>query len=100
MATPKLKNPAETGLTQRIKQTRQRAQTAPAITSNPNRMGGTPVIGIERMPVSQLIGHLMSGYTVEEFIDEYGVNRERTLAALARIKEALDEGWLAEPVDY
>lgn len=100
MAMQKLKTSPEMELARRIRETKRLAQTAPPITSNPKRMGGTPVIGIERMPVSQLIGHLMAGYTVDEFVDEFGVNRERTMAALERIKEAIDEGWLAEPVNY
>lgn len=73
----------------------------PPITTNPARLGGTPVIGTYRLPVARLIDYFAAGYTLAEFLDEYdGTDRATVLAALARIKEALDEGWLAERVDY
>jgi len=80
---------------------REMAKYAPPITINPNRMGGTPVIGIQRLPVVSLIDHLMSNYTVDEFLDSFpGTDREKVMAVLQLIKEKLEEGWLAEPVDY
>jgi len=84
----------------KIERLRRLAETAPLITTNPERMGGTPVIGIERLPVASLISHLIAGYKVEEFIDAFDTDRERVYAILEKIKEALEEGWLAEPVDY
>jgi uncharacterized protein (DUF433 family) len=83
-----------------IERMRRLAETAPLISVNPERMGGTPVIGIERLPVASLISHLIAGYTVEEFIEAFDTDRERVYAILEKIKEALDAGWLAEPVDY
>lgn len=85
---------------QTIKRLRKLAKTAPPITTNPERLGGTPVIGIERLPVVSLIDHLMSGYSVDEFVKEFGADRDKVLGALQEIREALDEGWLAERVDY
>ncbi|MGH9841942.1 MAG: DUF433 domain-containing protein [Blastocatellia bacterium] len=77
------------------------AKHAPPITINPKRMGGTPVIGIQRLPVISLIDHLMGGYTVDEFLDSFpGTDRDQVMAVLQLIKEKLDEGWLAEEVDY
>ena len=61
---------------------------------------GTPVIGIERLPVEYLIGYLANDGTVSEFVDEFSADRESVLAVLHRIREALAEGWLAERVDY
>jgi uncharacterized protein (DUF433 family) len=90
--------PSETD--DRLAELRRLQQTAPPITTNPERMGGTPVIGIERLPVSSLIDHLMGGYTVDEFIEAFQTDREKVMAALQRVKDALDEGWLAEKVDY
>jgi uncharacterized protein (DUF433 family) len=84
----------------KIERMHQLAKTSPLITTNPERMGGTPVIGIERLPVASLISHLIGGYTVEGFIEAFDTDRERVYAILEKIKEALDEGWLAEPVDY
>ena len=83
-----------------IERTQRLAATAPLITTNPERMGGTPVIGIERLPVASLISHLIGGYTVDEFIEAFDTDRERVYAILEKIKAALEEGWLAEPVDY
>jgi uncharacterized protein (DUF433 family) len=74
---------------------------SPPITINPERLGGTPVIGTYRLPVSRLIDYFAAGYTLDEFLDEYeGTDRATVLAALERIKQALEEGWLAERVDY
>jgi uncharacterized protein (DUF433 family) len=83
-----------------IERTRQPAATAPLITTNPECMGGTPVIGIERLPAASLLSHLIGGYTVEGFIDAFDTDRERVYAILEKLKAALEEGWLAEPVDY
>jgi len=90
----------QTGVQSQIERTQRLGQTAPPITTNPERMGGTPVIGIERLPVEYLIGYLMKGGTVDEFADEFGIEREKVLAALQLMRESLAEGWLAERVDY
>lgn len=83
-----------------IERTQRLAKTAPLITTNPQRMGGTPVIGIERLPVESLLSHLIGGYTVEEFIEAFDTDRERVYSILEKVKDALEAGWLAEPVDY
>jgi len=83
-----------------IERMRRLAETAPLITTNPERMGGTPVIGIERLPVASLLAHLIAGDTVEGFIEAFDADRERVYGILEKIKEALEAGWLAEPVDY
>ncbi|MGH9839052.1 MAG: DUF433 domain-containing protein [Blastocatellia bacterium] len=73
----------------------------PPITTNPERMGGTAVIGIYRLPVATLFDYLIEGHDIDEFLDEFpGTDREVVVAALMKIKEALNEGWLAEPVTY
>ncbi len=84
----------------KIQRLNELAKTAPPITTNPNRMSGAPVIGIERLPVSSLISHLIAGYTVEEFIDAFDTDREKVYAVLHKVKTALEDGWMAEPVDY
>ena len=89
-----------TDIQSQIERTQRLGETAPPITTNPDRMGGTPVIGIERLPVEYLIGYLMKGGTVDEFVDEFDLDREKALAALQYIREALADGWLAERVDY
>lgn len=91
--------PAE--LQEYIRRTQEMSKQAPPITINPERMGGTPVIGIHRLPVVSLIDYLMGGYTVDEFLDEFpGTDRDRVMAILQMIKDKLEEGWMAERVDY
>lgn len=91
--------PAE--LQQSIRRTQQMSKLAPPITINPERMGGTPVIGIHRLPVTALFDHLMGGYTVDGFLDEFpGTDRNKVMAILQMVKEKLEDGWLAEKVDY
>ena len=87
-------------LEEKLARLKELAKTAPSITINPQRMSGTPVIGIQRMPVVQMIDYLLDGYSLNEFIDEFELDSAKTRGALEKIRAALDEGWLAEPVDY
>jgi uncharacterized protein (DUF433 family) len=51
--------------------------------------------------VTALIDHLLLGYSIDQFVDEFdGVDRGDVQAVLLKIKEALEQGWLAEKVDY
>jgi uncharacterized protein (DUF433 family) len=76
-------------------------QAAPPITTNPEKLGGTPTIAGTRLPVTALLDHLLMGYDINEFLNEFdGVKRSDVEAVLAKIKEALAEGWLAERVNY
>ena len=72
----------------------------PPITTHPERLGGTPTIAGTRLPVATLLDYLMEGATVQEFIDDFdAVSLGDVEAVLEKIKEALEEGWLAERVD-
>jgi uncharacterized protein (DUF433 family) len=89
----------------KIERMRRLAETAPPITTNPERMGGMPVIGIQRMPVTTLLDHLIEGYSVYEFIECFpGPERDKVIGALHKIREAFDggllTGLLAEKVDH
>ena len=76
-------------------------QTRPPITSNPEKLGGTPTIAGTRLPVTALLDHLQLGHNIDDFLEEFeGVKRSDVEAVLAKVKEALAEGWLAERVDY
>src|SRR5262245_13696530 len=80
-------------------------EEAAPITTNPKRMGGAPVIGIQRMPVTTLLDYLIEGYSVDEFIKHFpGTDRGKVIGALRKIREAFEEGkltdLLAEKVDY
>ena len=74
----------------------------PPITRNPERMSGAPTIAGTRLPVTTLIDYLSDGYTVAEFLDDFegAVTAEQVEAVLMKIRDALEEGWLAENIDY
>jgi len=73
----------------------------PPITTNPAKLGGTPTIAGTRLPVTALIDHLLLGYDIDGFLAEFdGVERGDVQVVLLKIKEALEQGWLAERVDY
>jgi uncharacterized protein (DUF433 family) len=101
MAVEKLENQAQADVEQEIRRLRRLAKTAPPITSNPERMGGTPVIGLSRVPVATLLDCLADGESLGEFVENYpSVSREEVVKALDRLKQALTEGLIAEAVDY
>lgn len=73
----------------------------PPITSNPEKLGGTPTIAGTRLPVTALFDHLARGNNLDQFLEEFdGVTRAQLEAVLLKIKETLATGWLAERVDY
>lgn len=80
---------------------RSRKQPVPPITTNPERLGGTPTIAGTRLPVVTLIDHLNDEQSIAKFKADFpGISDEQIQAVIMRIREALEEGWLAEPVDY
>ncbi len=80
---------------------RGRMKTAPPITKNPARMSGTPVIGLSRVPVATMLDHFAAGYSLDEFLRQFpSVDRTKAIAALDIIKDAIDEGSLAEEINY
>ncbi len=81
--------------------TRRRKQPAPPITINPERLGGTPTIAGTRLPVVTLIDYLNDEQSIAKFKADFpGITDEQIQAVIARIREALEEGWLAERIDY
>lgn len=88
-------------LQREIETMRHRAAAAPAITINRERLGGTPVIGLSRVPVGTLLDYLATGETLETFLKDYPtVDRAKAVGALDALKEALDEGLIGERIDY
>jgi uncharacterized protein (DUF433 family) len=58
--------------------------------SDPEIMSGTPVFVGTRVPVHTLIDHLVSGVSLDEFLDDFPtVKREQAIAFLALSEEAL-----------
>jgi uncharacterized protein (DUF433 family) len=81
------------------------AKIAPPITTNPERLSGAPVIGIQRMTVTTLLDYLIEGYSVEQFLEAFpGTDHEKVIAALQKIRDGFEEGiltdLLAEKVNY
>jgi uncharacterized protein (DUF433 family) len=55
----------------------------PAIVSDPQIMGGTPVLAGTRVPFQTLLDYVESGAPLEEFLDDFpSVSRELAVAAL------------------
>lgn len=62
----------------------------PLITSDPDRLGGTPVLAGTRTPVQSLIDYLEAGDSLDEFLDPFpAVSREHAVAVLELAKRAL-----------
>ncbi len=60
------------------------------ITSNPDRLGGTPVFAGTRVPVLTLIEYLEVGHPLDQFLDDYpSVTREQAVGVLELAKRAL-----------
>jgi uncharacterized protein (DUF433 family) len=54
-----------------------------AIVSDPEVMGGTPVLAGTRVPFQTLLDYLESGAPLEEFLEDFpSVSRELAVAAL------------------
>ncbi len=61
------------------------------ITIDPEIMSGTPVFTGTRVPVDTLIGYLLDGNTLQEFLDDFPtVKRDDA----ARLLEHARESWL------
>jgi uncharacterized protein (DUF433 family) len=73
--------------------------TQPPITIHEEILSGTPTIAGTRVPVATLIDYLRQGMTVDDFLAGYrGLSPADVDAVLLRIREALEEGWLAEKI--
>ena len=62
----------------------------PLITSDPERLGGTPVFAGTRVPVHTLIDYVEAGHPLDQFLDDFpSVTREHAIAVLELAKKAL-----------
>ena len=55
-----------------------------AVTSNPLVLGGTPCFTGTRVPVVSLFDHLLGGYTVEGFLEQFPA------VTLEQVREVLE----------
>jgi uncharacterized protein (DUF433 family) len=64
--------------------------TANLITSNPDRLGGTPVFAGTRVPVQTLFEYVEAGHPLDQFLDDYpSVTREHAIGVLEIAKRGL-----------
>lgn len=63
----------------------------PGVVSNPDILGGKPVIKGTRVPVALVLGKLASGMSVEEVIYEFYLSNEAIRAALGYAAQRLTE---------
>jgi uncharacterized protein (DUF433 family) len=62
----------------------------PAVHSDPDIMGGTPVFVGTRVPIQTLLDYLEAGQPLDEFLEDFPtVAREQAIAALEQAMEAL-----------
>lgn len=62
----------------------------PLITTNPERVGGTPVFAGTRVPVQTLMDYLEGGDSLDDFLMDFpSVTREHAIAVLELAKSAL-----------
>lgn len=66
------------------------ATPAPAIHSDPDILGGTPVFQGTRVPFQTLVDYLEAGHPLNEFLDDFpSVSRELAIAALEQAKNLM-----------
>jgi len=66
------------------------AVTEPLITTNPDRLDGTPVFAGTRVPVQTLMDYLEGGDSLDDFLMDFpSVTREHAIAVLEVAKSAL-----------
>jgi len=63
----------------------------PGVISDPEIMGGKPVIKGRRIPVALIIGKLAGGMSREELLDEYDLTDEQVRAALNYSEQLIEE---------
>lgn len=101
MVFPKVNTSQQPGFDEEVNQLRLLSKTAPPITSNPDRMGGTPVIALSRVPVAAILDVIAEGGNLDDFLRGFpSVSRQEAIAALDRLNEALEDGLIAEAVDF
>ena len=67
--------------------------TVPAVHSDPEILGGTPVFVGTRVPFRNLIDYLERNHSLDEFLDAFpSVSKEQAVAALEAAHEAMSAG--------
>jgi uncharacterized protein (DUF433 family) len=63
----------------------------PGVISDPEIMGGKPVIKGRRIPVSLIIGKLAGGMSKDELLDEFDLTEEQVRTALGYAEQRLED---------
>jgi len=64
----------------------------PAVTCDPQIMGGTPVLRGTRVPVQTLLDYIEAGDTIDDFLDGFpSVTRVRVVEFLEQARDRLVE---------
>ena len=67
--------------------------TVPAVHSDPEILGGTPVFVGTRVPFRNLIDYLERNHSLDDFLDAFpSVSKEQAVAALEAAHEAMSAG--------
>lgn len=70
--------------------------TVPAVHSDPEILGGTPVFVGTRVPFRNLIDYLERNHSLDDFLDAFpSVSKEQAVAALEAAHEAVSAGGAA-----
>jgi uncharacterized protein (DUF433 family) len=64
-------------------------ELSPGVISDPEILGGRPIIKGHRITVSQIIGHFAAGDTIEEIRDAYDLTESEIRAALRYAEESV-----------
>ena len=64
-------------------------ELTPGIISDPEILGGRPIIKGHRITVSQIIGHIAAGDSIEEVCDSYDLTETEIKAALTYAAESV-----------
>jgi len=65
-------------------------ELSPGIVSDPEVMGGRPIIKGHRLTVSQVIGHIAAGDTIEEVREGYNLSEAEIQAVLNFAAETVE----------
>lgn len=63
----------------------------PGVVSDVDILGGKAIIKGTRMPVALILGHLASGMSIEELLEEYDLTLENISAALGYAAKRIEE---------
>ena len=65
------------------------------IQEDPDKLGGAPTIGAQRVHAETLIDYFAGGLTLEDFLEDFeGTPRTNALAVLSVVRQAIRDGLL------